>query len=261
MGYGFTVACEISFVSVIVSENYASHIWPGCALARAAISWWHWWGRCIGVAEHFYSEAFIPTQYGSVKREIWVVLINPCCKWSLAWLEIQSSPSLLLDLGKPFACRLMQARNVDPEAQGGLWLSSRARLHGFGAEHRMLKSGVPRSPHLPVWQQHSILLLRVRLIRWGAPGAESAARMAVSVWLLASHLRQFGVRDRGEAGNEKIVNAYMVLPSSSSLLLFISICTSGQAMLQRLLPAGSAPVHRAVALRQPCNARETCEGV
>lgn len=164
------------------------------------ISWWHWWGRCIGVVEHFYSEAFILSQYGRVKSEI-LVLINPCCKWYLAWLEIQSSSSLLLDLGKPFACRLVQARNVDLGAQHGLWLSSQAGLLGFSEEHRMLKLGVPLSPHLPVWQQHSILLLHVRLIRWGAPGAESAARMAVSVWRLASHLRQFGVIDRGEAGN------------------------------------------------------------
>lgn len=185
----------------MVSENYTSHIWPGCALARAAISWWQQWGRCTGVAEHFYSAAFILSQYGRVKSEIRVVLINPCCKWSLAWLETQSSSSLLLDLGKPFACKLVQATNVDLGVQRGLWLSSRARLLGFGAEHRVLKLGVPLSPHLPIWQWHSILLLHVRLIRWGAPGAERAARMAVSVWLLASHLRQLGVRDGGEAGN------------------------------------------------------------
>lgn len=181
-----------------MAEIYTSHIQPGCTLTCVAVG--ERGGRCIDMVEHFYSEAFIPSYYGRVKSEIWVVLINPYCKWSVAWLEIQSSCSLLLDLGKPCSCRQVQAKNVDLGAQHGLWLSSQDRLFGFSGEHCMRKLGVPLSPHLLVWQRLSILLLCVRLMRWG-PWGLSPARMAVSLWLLASDLRQFGIIDRGEAGN------------------------------------------------------------
>lgn len=103
-------------------------------------------------------------------------------------------------------------------------------------------------PAPPAWQQHGSLLLHVSLIRWGAWGLCTAKR-PVSVWLLASAVRRFGVGEWGDAGNEKIVNAYMVLPSASSLLLFISGCTSGWAMLQcsqrQVLQARPALTHRA----------------
>ena len=154
-----------------------------------------------------------------------------------------------MDVSKPFACRLAQARSVDLEAQAWpvIVLPGWTPWIQWGA--LCAETGGPPEPAPPGLAAAQNPAARGRLMRRGAPGAERAARMAVSLPLLASQ-----IEERLETSKSWMLtwfchhhHRYYYLLASTHL---VNVLWRTQ---RQLLRAGSAP------LEWPGSVRETCK--